>query len=66
MMLIFGRKVISEQLQKESLLFLFCQDFAVSNLIIHSSEQLAKDAVKHGSHDMMSALKNGKICQLSV
>ena len=66
MMLNFGGKVLSEQLQKEPLLFLFCQDFAVSNLIIHSSEQHAKVGVKHGSHDILNAFKNGKICQMSV
>ena len=36
-MLIFGRKLISERLQKEALLYPFCQDFAVPNVIIHSN-----------------------------
>ena len=67
-MLIFGRKVISERLQKEALLFPFCQDFAVSNVIIHFSEQLAMDAsVKHGNHDILSVLnKSCTTYQLSA
>ena len=57
MMLILGRKVISEQLQKEALLYPFCQDFAVPNVIIHFSEQLAMDvSVKHGNHDVVNIL----------
>ena len=52
MMLIFGLEVISERLQKEALLFPFCQDFAVSIVIIHFSKQLALNAsVKHRNHD---------------
>lgn len=49
--------MISEQFQKEALLYPFCQDFAVSNVIIHFSEQLAMDdSVKHGSRDVVNVL----------
>ena len=67
-MLIFERKMISEQLQKEALLYAFCQDFAVPNVIIYFFKQLAMDAsVKHGNHDVVDTLsKYCTTCQFST
>ena len=57
MMLIFGRDMLSEQLQKKALLYPFCQDFAVPNVIIHMAEQIANDAnVKHKTHDVVNII----------
>ena len=56
-MLIFGRDMLSERLQKEALLYPFCQDFAVPNVIIHMAEQIANDAnVKHKTHDVVNII----------
>lgn len=57
MMLVFGRDMLSEQLQKEALLYPFCQDFAVPNVIIHMAEQITNDAnVKHKTHDVANKI----------
>ena len=65
-MFIFGRKLISEQLRKEALLYPFCQDFAVPNVVIHMAEQIANDAnVKYKTYDVVNITVNHcTTCQL--